>query len=182
LLLTENLELTTRPPRLLERLSPEEGHMLLSIGQNRALRPGEVLFTQGLYGSSLHTWSAEALEPTRVTLLLPDKILALIPKMPQLALGLIEELVFKGQRYSALAQIRGTRSVTERLPILLRHLVNLCGVATENGILVTEPMTHEEIARMVGSTRQWVTTSLNRLQSERVIAMQSGKIVIRRTT
>jgi CRP/FNR family transcriptional regulator, cyclic AMP receptor protein len=223
LLLTENLDLATRPPRLLERLSPAEGEMLLSIGQDRTLRPGETVFTQGLphkgiflihsgrirvfygatsgreitlaywspgnfvggpeiYGSSLHTWSAEALGPTRVTLLPSDKILALVPRMPQLALGLIEGLVFKGQCYSALAQILGTRSVTERLPILLRHLVNLYGVRTDDGIAITEPMTHEEIARMVGSTRQWVTTSLNRLQAEGVIAMRSGVMVIRKST
>ena len=41
---------------------------------------------------------------------------------------LIEGLTFKGKCYSALAQMLGTRSITERLAHLLLHLVDLYGV------------------------------------------------------
>jgi len=46
----------------------------------------------------------------------------LIGQMPELGIGVIEGLVFKGKCYSALAQMLGTRSVTERLSLLLNSL------------------------------------------------------------
>ena len=39
----------------------------------------------------------------------------LVVEVPNLAIGLIEGLTFKGKCYSALAQMLGTRSITERL-------------------------------------------------------------------
>ena len=41
---------------------------------------------------------------------------------------IIEGLTFKGKCYSALAQMLGTRSITERLAHLLLHLVDIYGV------------------------------------------------------
>ena len=53
--------------------------------------------------------------------------------IPALAIGIIEGLSFKGQCYSALAQMLGTRSPTERLAQLLLHLMNLYGVEERDG-------------------------------------------------
>ncbi len=47
---------------------------------------------------------------------LPGKALRqLVTQIPALAIGVIEGLTFKGRCYSTLAQMLGTRSITERL-------------------------------------------------------------------
>ena len=97
---------------------------------------------------------------------------ALVVEVPNLAIGLIESLTFKGKCYSALAQMLGTRSITERLAHLLLHLADLYGVQEADGILIGAAFTHADLAHMVGATRQWVTISLKRLQEKDVVMHQ----------
>jgi CRP/FNR family cyclic AMP-dependent transcriptional regulator len=133
-----------------------------------------------IFGTSPHVWSAVATRESHVILLPAAALRALVPVMPSLAMGIIEGLVFKGKCYSTMAQILGTRSVTERLPLLLRHLMELYGVREQNNVVITAQLTHDEIARMVGATRQWITASLKRLEVEGVIELRLGTIIVRK--
>ena len=100
--------------------------------------------------------------------------------MPSLAIGLIEGLTFKGKCYSALAQMLGTRSITERLAHLLLHLTELYGVADPKSIQIGAAFTHADLAHMVGATRQWVTISLKRMQDKGIVETRKSRIVVRR--
>jgi len=112
---------------------------------------------------------------------IPGKALrALVMQIPSLAIGLIEGLTFKGKCYSGLAQMLGTRSITERLAHLLLHLVDIYGVEDRDGILIGATFTHADLAHMVGATRQWVTISLKRLQDQGVVVCHKSRIVVRR--
>ena len=112
---------------------------------------------------------------------IPGKALrALVTQIPTLAIGIIEGLTFKGKCYSALAQMLGTRSITERLAHLLLHLVDIYGVKEPQGILIGAAFTHADLAHMVGATRQWVTISLKRLQEQGVVICRKSRIVVRR--
>ena len=99
-------------------------------------------------------------------------------ELPGLAAGLVEGLVFKGKCYSALLQMLGTRSVLQRLAQLLLTLCELDGQAAAGGILIDRSLTHEELANMVGATRQWVTASIDRFQKQSLLEVCDRKIVI----
>ena len=109
-----------------------------------------------------------------------DVLRQMVLTIPQLAIGIIEGLSFKGQCYSALAQMLGTRSITERLARLLLHLVELYGTKDQDGIMIGAAFTHADLAHMVGATRQWVTISLKRLQERGVVVCRKSRIVVRR--
>ena len=100
-------------------------------------------------------------------------------QIPALGIGLIEGLTFKGKCYSALAQMLGTRSITERLAHLLLHLVDAYGIKDAKGILIGAAFTHADLAHMVGATRQWVTISLKRLQEQGVVLCRKSQIIVR---
>ena len=111
---------------------------------------------------------------------LPGKALRdLVLKIPSLGIGLIEGLAFKGKCYSAMAQMLGTRSVTERLAHLLLHLVDAYGIKEVDGILIGAVFTHADLAHMVGATRQWVTMSLKRLQEQDIVVCRKSQIIVR---
>ncbi len=105
----------------------------------------------------------------------------LAAEIPNLAIGLIEGLTFKGKCYSALAQMLGTRSITQRLAHLLLHLVELYGVEDADGRVIAAAFTHADIAHMVGATRQWVTISLKRMQEKGIVLTKRSQIVVCRT-
>ena len=75
-----------------------------------------------ILGGGEHMWSSVATEPS-VGLWLPGDVLRqLIYKTPNLAIAVIEGLVYKSMCYTALLQIMGTQSKTSRLGHLLLTL------------------------------------------------------------
>jgi CRP/FNR family transcriptional regulator, cyclic AMP receptor protein len=142
--------------------------------------PGNFVGGPEIFGSGAHMWSGVAATNSSVVLL-PGKVLrTLVLQVPNLAIGLIEGLTFKGKCYSALAQMLGTRSITERLAHLLLHLVDAYGIKEDKGIVIGTAFTHADLAHMVGATRQWVTISLKRLQEQGVLVCRKSQIIVRR--
>ena len=140
--------------------------------------PGNFVGGPDIFGTSPHLWSGVAVINSSV-IQLPGKALRdLVMQIPALGIGLIEGLAFKGKCYSALAQMLGTRSVTERLAHLLLHLVDAYGMKEPGGILIGAAFTHADLAHMVGATRQWVTMSLKRLQAQGVVVCRKSQIIV----
>jgi len=133
-----------------------------------------------VFDTGVHMWSASAVAATAVVALPGRALRSLALEMPQLAMSLIENLVFKGKCYSTLAQMLGTRSVTQRLAQLLLHLGDTYGVPDGNGILIAATFSHADLAHMVGATRQWVTINLARLQEQGIIEVRKSHIVLAR--
>src|SRR3954463_4561488 len=141
--------------------------------------PGNFVGGPEVFGGGVHQWSGVATSNSSVVQLPGKDLRALVVEVPNLAIGLIEGLTFKGKCYSALAQMLGTRSITERLAHLLLHLTELYGVEDPEGILIGAAFTHADLAHMVGATRQWVTISLKRLQDKDIVLSRKSRIVVR---
>jgi CRP/FNR family cyclic AMP-dependent transcriptional regulator len=140
--------------------------------------PGNFVGGPEVFGDGVNQWSGIATSNSSV-IHLPGKVLRkLVVEIPNLAIGLVEALTFKGKCYSALAQMLGTRSITERLAHLLLHLGELYGVKDPDGILIGAALTHADLAHMVGATRQWVTISLKRLHDKNVLVVRKSKIIL----
>jgi CRP-like cAMP-binding protein len=75
-------------------------------------------------------------------------------------MSLVEGLNYKGRILSSALQMLGTRSITSRLAQLLLTLAARHGRNVPSGVRIEQRYTHEELANMIGSTRQWVTTTL----------------------
>jgi CRP-like cAMP-binding protein len=135
---------------------------------------GPEVFKQGL-----HVWSGVAAVNSTVLHLPGDVLRRMVLTIPALAIGIIEGLTFKGQCYSALAQMLGTRSPTERLAQLLLHLMNLYGVEESHGTLIAASFTHADLAHMTGVTRQSVTVSLKRFTELGILAAHGSNLVIK---
>lgn len=142
--------------------------------------PGNFVGGPEVFGGGVHQWSGVASSNSSVVQLPGKELRALVVEVPNLAIGLIEGLTFKGKCYSALAQMLGTRSITERLAHLLLHLVELYGVEDPEGILIGSAFTHADLAHMVGATRQWVTISLKRMQDKDIVTSRKSRIIVKR--
>jgi CRP-like cAMP-binding protein len=142
--------------------------------------PGNFVGGPEVFGGGTHVWSGVAVRRSSVLALAGAELKRLIGQMPELGIGVIEGLVFKGKCYSALAQMLGTRSVTERLSLLLNSLCELYGIEEADGIFIGAAFTHEDLAHMVGATRQWVTMTLKRFQDQGVVRFKRGQLTILR--
>lgn len=131
-----------------------------------------------VFDTGIHQWSGVASSNCSIVQLPGKELRTLATEIPNLAIGLIEGLTFKGKCYSALAQMLGTRSITQRLAHLLLHLMDLYGVEDPDGIVIAAAFTHADLAHMVGATRQWVTISLKRMQEKRIVLTKRSRIVV----
>lgn len=140
--------------------------------------PGHFVGGPDIFGSGVHLWSGAAVVNSSVVLLPGKALRSLVMQIPTLGIGLIEGLAFKGKCYSALVQMLGTRSITERLAQLLLHLVDVYGIQERDGIVIGAAFTHADLAHMVGATRQWVTISLKRLQEQGIVICRKSQIIV----
>lgn len=65
-----------------------------------------------------------------------------------------------------------------RLALMLLKISDRCGIESKNGIKINLPLTHEEIACMVGTSRQTVTSLLNTFKQEKSIVLEGREINI----
>ncbi|ANW03352.1 cyclic nucleotide-binding protein [Bradyrhizobium icense] len=131
-----------------------------------------------LFGTGPHMWTSVAVERSQLTFLPGAALRRLALESSPIAVALLDALAFKARCYSAMAQMLGTRSVTERLHRLLIFLSHIYGVKRGNEIVIGTPFTHGDLANLIGSTRQWVTVQLARLQEERIIRYDRAMISI----
>lgn len=140
--------------------------------------PGHFVGGPEVFGRGRHVWSADALEDTELLFLSGMSIRSLVREIPDVAIAVIQGLVAKGKCYSALIQMLGTRSVAERLRQLLLILADTYGRHEGETVVIDRSITYEQIASIVGATRQWVTQSLDKLQCEGVLVLSRKEIVI----
>ncbi|MGO4712687.1 Crp/Fnr family transcriptional regulator [Bradyrhizobium sp. 2TAF24] len=173
---------------------PHDGIFIITRGQVRVYytapsgreitlaywTPGHFIGGPEISGGGTHMWSGIAIDDCEFVALSGATLQRVLREIPAFALALIDGLVAKGKCYSSMAQMLGTRSVIERLAQYLLNLAELEGIAEGDTVLLGRKTTHDQIAAMVGSTRQWVTMMLKRFQAKRIIAIEGGAIRILR--
>lgn len=140
--------------------------------------PGNFVGGPEIFGGGNHVWSGVATAPGEALLLSGDTVRKLIVEIPRFAVGIVEGLAFKGKCYSALLQMLGTRSVLERLAQLLVNCAELHGVPDGKRLTVAQVPTHEDMAAMVGATRQWVSATLGRFRRQGLIEIAKRQMTI----
>lgn len=128
---------------------------------------------------SIHIWSAAAIKDSTVLVIEGGELDYLVNRFPDLAQYIIRTLTFKMQWLSELLQITCTESVTDRLAHLLVRLGEIYGTRSEKGVAIPQDFNQEELANMVGASRQWVNLTLNRLHRAQLIYSAGRQIILR---
>lgn len=132
-----------------------------------------------IFGGSPHVWCSSAMQRSETIFLPGPGLRKLALESAPIAVALLDALGFKARCYSAMAQMLGTRSATERLERLLIFLATAYGLKGDDGIMIAASFNHADLAALIGSTRQWVTTQFARLQRRGVLRYNRGLILIR---
>ena len=61
---------------------------------------------------------------------------------------------------------------------MLVKLSEMYGVECADGILIRYPFTQEDLANMVGATRQWVNMTFGQFQREGLVCIKKRRLVI----
>jgi CRP/FNR family transcriptional regulator len=154
------------------RLSPEGKTVILAL-----LGPGDMI-GEAVWEAGEHDNYAETLEESRIYQIGREPFLNFVRENPEFGLRFIS--VIGGRLKQANARIEDLvfRQVPSRVARLLLNLAESHGKVTPHGVRVEFPLTHQEIADMVGSSRVTVTQILNRFRDSHWIDVESKRVTI----
>ena len=144
----------------------------------RIAEAGEVIGLSAATCGKLHEWTAEAIDPCQTNFVRREDLLRLLREHNDIGYRVAEKLSDKYA--SALREIRLfalSRSVGDRLAKLLLKLSTLDGEANQRCPQV-EMLTQEEMAQMIGTSRETVTRLLAELKKQKIVEIKGSTLVI----
>ncbi len=143
------------------------------------IEPGELFGELALLEESEREEHAETMAASMLVLLPGDALVQLMNESPHLALGVTKLIGLRRKRIEKRLKSLLFRSNRDRLIHLLLDLAAQYGRESEDGILLSIPLSHQELASIIGATRETVTTLLGELQLARLIKVARQRLVIR---
>ncbi|MDI6906367.1 MAG: Crp/Fnr family transcriptional regulator [Thermoanaerobacterales bacterium] len=141
--------------------------------------PGEIMgLAETLYRAT-RTCSARAIAPVKLVVLTKAEFLGILAAEHHLALKVASVLGARLRATEGLVYALMCRQVSARLAQLLLKIGERYGVRTARGVKIKLPLTYGEIASMIGSSRQTVTTLMSAFREDGSIAMEGKGIIIR---
>lgn len=143
------------------------------------VEPGEVFGELSLIDSSHREERAEAIMNSNIILIPSDFLKGLMEESAELALGVTKLIGFRRKRIERRLRSLLFRNNRDRLTHLLLELAEQYGVATSDGIELSIRLSHQDLASIIGATRETVTTLLGEMQSEGLLRIKRQRLLIR---
>ena len=155
--------------------SSTEGKMLIV----RIAEPGEVLGTSATILGRPYEVSAETIEASQLNFVKRDDFIKYLSTHAEACLHTARQLSEK--YHSAQRDIRSlglAQTTSEKLARLLLDWCDRGGEATTRGIRLKVLLTHEEIAQMIGTTRETVTRLLSDFRRKKIIDVKGSSMFV----
>lgn len=141
-------------------------------------KPGEILGLMAAMSGSPYEVTAETIHPCQMAYVRREDFLRFVAKQPEVYQGVVKQLtsLYDG----ACEQLRTVGlsvSAPERVARLLLNW-SADGKQTQQGTQITVPLTHEEIAEFLGTTRETVTRTLGDFKTRNLLKLQGSTMMI----
>jgi CRP-like cAMP-binding protein len=148
----------------------------VTVGSIRS--PGELMgLAETLWGGE-RTCFAGAINNVSLVVVRKNKFEELLAQHPFMAIKVAKLLGARMREAEAIIHEMVCWQAPGRLALMLMKMGERCGIQTKGGIRLNLQLTHEEIANMVGTSRQTVTQLLNTFKQERSIVTEGREIKI----
>jgi len=142
------------------------------------LGPGDFFGEMALLDSEPRSADVTTKEDSLVLLLKRDDFIAHIRKYPSVAVAVLVEMSRRLRRADEKIGNLALLDVYGRVARVLLDISETEGVVTEKGIVIESRPTHQEIAAMIGTSRETVSRVLSDLAKDGYLTIQGKKIVI----
>ncbi|MGQ0669835.1 MAG: Crp/Fnr family transcriptional regulator [Actinomycetota bacterium] len=140
--------------------------------------PGDVFGEHWIFEPRPCPYRARALSDCRLGIVARDSLHALLERRPDLSLALLRVVATRLQRTTESLQHALLHDVPTRVGKRLAALARDHGTLVEGGVLVRASITQEDLARMVGASRETVNKVIGRMTARGLIHMEGRVYVI----
>jgi CRP/FNR family cyclic AMP-dependent transcriptional regulator len=155
------------------RTTSEGKESILSI-----LKEGDVLGEMGVLDEAPRSATVTLLRDGLVLVLPREDFIALLAARPELNRAVISGLIARLRATNQATQTRSHSSVKARVADLLLMLGDNFGEPAENGTRLAVKLTHQQLASMIGTTRETMNRMLTEFWDAKLIDMSGKNIVI----
>jgi CRP/FNR family transcriptional regulator, cyclic AMP receptor protein len=157
------------------RTTPDGKQLTLDIYER-----GTILGDMGLLGQDpLPEAYAEAIDDGVICTITPDELRKLIERYPVIGINVIRHLSGRLQAAERELEAMAYQRVDQRLARKLIDLGQRFGVSTPRGVLIQARLTQQELAEMVGTTRETLAHTLADFRREGLLDTSHHQVLIR---
>ncbi len=154
-------------------LTPDGKQSILAF-----IEPGEVFGELALFDDGPRDEYAETVEKATIVLIPGELMQATMEAHAGLTLGVTKLIGLRRRRIEQRLKNLLFLSNRDRLTHLLLELAEQYGVRDPSGLRLRIQLSHQDLANVVGSTRETVTVVLGEMQQEGLLSLGRRKIVI----
>ena len=169
----ERLYVIKRGRVRLYRLTPDGKQLTLEI-----LDKGRIVGRMAWLGQQLTDAYAEAIEDALICSFTPRELQRLIDRFPSVGVNIIRYLSGRLAASEREREVMAFRSVEQRLAARLVELSERFGQPTEDGVAIDVRLTQQELADMIGTSRETLATTVASLRERRVLDMHNQRVVV----
>jgi CRP/FNR family transcriptional regulator, cyclic AMP receptor protein len=161
------------------------GQVKLSISSSggktlilRIAKPGEILGLMATMSGIPYEVTAETLHPCQVAYVRRDDFLQFVGKYPEVYEGVVRQL---STLYSGACEQLRTVGLSASAPEKLARILlewSADPKDTKQSTQIKLPLTHEEIAEFIGTTRETVTRTLGEFKNRQLVSLQGSTLMI----
>ena len=155
------------------RIASDGRETILSI-----LKGNDFFGEMSLFDSSLRSASIKTLSDVKVGVIDEKAFLDVLERSPKIARHLVTALSQRLRAANQLIAATTSQDIRARLASLLLNLSQSFGEKVDNGIKITLRLTNQEMANMIGTTRETVNRTLNRFWDEHLIDMRTSHVIV----
>ena len=155
------------------RIAPDGRETILSI-----LKERDFFGEMSIFDTSVRAASVRTLTEVEVGVIEREDFLALLDRSPRIGRLLVIALSDRLRAANRLIAATTSQDIRSRLASLLLHLMQNFGEPVPNGTRISLRLTNQEMANMIGTTRETVNRTLNRFWDERLIDMRTSHVVV----
>lgn len=144
------------------------------------MEPGEIFGELAILDGEPRNEYAEAVEESMVLAVPREELLWIMERRSDVAMHVTKLLGFRLRRIENRLKNLLFRSTRERAVALLVELVESHGRLAGNRVEIRMRLSHQELASLIGSTRETMTSTLGQLQREGLIEIFRRRIAVLR--
>ena len=141
--------------------------------------PGEVLGASATILGKPYEVSAETIEPSQLNFIKREDFLKFLNSHAEACMHTAQQLSEK--YHAAQREIRSlglSQTTSEKLARLLLDWCDRTGEETARGTRIKVLLTHEEIAQMIGTTRETVTRLLSDFKRKKIVDVKGSSLFV----
>lgn len=142
------------------------------------LKDGDTFGENSIFKEQKATFYAEAIDDVKLCLLSREDFIRIISRNPEIALKIMNYLLERLQNIESLVKDITTEDVKTRLLSMILRLADKEGIKSSDGIKLKFYLSREDIANLLGTTRETISRKLHELEDDGMIKFLSNREIL----